>query len=154
MSNHDVRKTLIITTIQYIVDSLYSIGANFVAFGYLTMFILNIYSASMIVVILGEASNNFKMLNFRLRIIMQQPNLMFLKEAIIRRKKLVSSITLLILNYFCFELLFHFVWDYVFYPVYGTLTNQLIVWTAHEIVDMMTVLMMLFICRESDKMYL
>ncbi len=69
LSQHDLKKILIVASLQYFVDSLYSIGSVVPIFNKMTAILLNMFSIMMIVVIIKQAIKSFEQINLRFLII-------------------------------------------------------------------------------------
>jgi len=71
------------------------------------------------------------------------------RKALILRKKLISAITLVAVNYYLFETLFHGLWDLYLQKDYANLKNNMRLWISHEFLDFGTIFLVLLIMHIS-----
>ena len=155
LSEREIKKILLVTSSQYCVDSLYSIGQYLPQIGKITTLGINLFSVIMIFMVLHETKKNFSALNFRMHVITEfTPQLWSLRHAIVQRKKIISAIALTIIFYFIVEVLVHGIWDVFLLQSYGTIQNQLRLWVFHETVDLMTLCMLLGLSLVSSRSFL
>eukprot|EP00347_Sterkiella_histriomuscorum_P021103 403335242 len=133
LNQQDIKKMLVLTSTQYFVDSIYSLGTYIDFIKVFVTLILNAFSIFMILFVFFETKRNFDGLNYRLHIVQEQPSLRYISQAITRKKRYLATLTLTIVLYFIIELSIHGVWDFSNFS--RSIYDQLNVWLFHEIID-------------------
>ncbi|CDW85561.1 UNKNOWN [Stylonychia lemnae] len=133
LTQDHIKKLLIIMSVQYFVDSLFTLSGFIPETRIAVSFILNIFSLYMIQFALKNAKLNFDALNLRLAQVQRQQSLDYLAQTIIQKKKLISYATLTMIGYYSYEIYIHGVKNFVFQD--ENYFQQLNTNIIHEFVD-------------------
>ena len=134
---------------QYFIDSIYSIGAYVPNFGRYAQSLVNLFSLTMIAVLLVEARRSFHAINMRVFLLREIPNTGLKRRTLLQRKRLIAKVTLTAIGYFLFELLFHFAWDMNLSHYYVGMGYSLFISCFHEVIDMAVLVALLDFMRQN-----
>jgi hypothetical protein len=77
----------------------------------------------------------------------QTPGMRIPREALLKRKNLISKAVLTGIAYFSFEIMFHLLWDMHLSRTYSSLWYSFFISVTHEIVDMVALISLLNFIR-------